>query len=53
MQPYIIQDPHAYPNCGASQRPIIANNNPVKSVLTDNEGGEINKKRYNKYLQSR
>ena len=53
MQPYIIQDPHAYPNCGASQRPIIANSDPVRSVLINGKGGEKNKEQDNKCLHLR
>jgi hypothetical protein len=41
LQPYIIQYPSTYPNCGASQGPIVANNNLVKGDFVDNrEGGK-------------
>ena len=42
-----------YPNGGPSQRQIIANNNPVKSVIINDEGGEKNKKQDNNCLQPR
>ena len=40
MQPYIIQYPSTYPNCDSSQRPVIANNNLVKTELVDSKAGE-------------
>ena len=44
MQLYIIQYPSMYPNGCSSQRLIVANNNLVRSVLTDDERGEKTKK---------
>ena len=50
MQPYIIQYPSTYSNCRASQRPIIANNDLVRSVLINGERGENNEKQEDKCL---
>jgi hypothetical protein len=44
MQPYIIQYPSTYANCGSLQRPIVANNDMVKSLLVDNKEGEHSRK---------
>ena len=44
MQPYIIQYPSTYSNCRASQRPIIANNDLVRSVLINGKRRGKNKK---------
>jgi hypothetical protein len=52
MQPYIIQYPSTYPNCGASQRSIVANDT-VKSKFVDSKEGEENMKQDSKYLQPR
>jgi len=53
MQLYIIQYPSMYPNGCSSQRLIVANNNLVRSVLTDDERGEKTKKLNSKCLQPR
>ena len=50
MQPHIIQYPSTYSNCRASQRPIIANNDLVRSVLINGERGENNEKQEDKCL---
>jgi hypothetical protein len=50
-QPYIIQYLSTYPNCGASQRPIVANNNLVKREFVDSKHGEKNMKQDSRYLQ--
>ena len=48
MHPYFIQYSSIYPSYGASQRPIVASNNLVKS-----KEGEKYIKQDNKYLQPR
>ena len=53
MQPYIIQYPSTYPNCDSSQRPVVTNNNLVKSKFIDSQEGERNKKQDNNCLQPR
>ena len=53
MQPYIIQYPSTYPNCDSSQRPVVTNNNLVKSKFIDSQEGERNKKQDNNCLQLR
>ena len=51
MQPYIIQYPSTYPNYGAAQRPIIVNNDLVRSKLINGKRGEKNKKQDKKCSQ--
>jgi hypothetical protein len=53
MQTYIIQYPSTYQNCGASQRPIVVNDNLVKSESVDSKEGEENMKQNSRYLQTR
>jgi hypothetical protein len=50
MQPYIIPYPSTYPNYGASQGPIVANNNLVKGGFVDSKDGEKNMKQDLVYL---
>jgi len=53
LQPYFIQYPHIYPNCGTSQRPIVASNNPVRKDFDCSKEGEKSMKQDSKYLQKR
>ena len=40
MQPYIIQYPSTFPNCDSLQRPVVTNNNLVKSKFVDSKKSE-------------
>ena len=53
MHPYFIQYSSIYPSYGASQRPIVANNNLVESKPNCSKEGEKDIKQDNKYLQPR
>ena len=53
MHPYFIQYSSTYPSHGASQRPIVASNNLVKSKPDCSKEGEKYIKQDNKYLQPR
>jgi len=53
MHPYFIQYSSIYPSYGASQRPIVASNNLVKSKPDCSKEGEKDIKQDNKYLQPR
>jgi hypothetical protein len=50
MQPYIIQYLSTYPNCGASQGPIVDNDYLVKSEFVDSKEDEKGKKQDSRYL---
>ena len=51
MQSYYIQYPPMYPNYVLLQRPIVANNNPVKQDIDCSKADEKGSKRDSKYLQ--
>ena len=53
MHPYFIQYFSAYPSYGASQRPIVASDNLVKSKPNCSQDGEKDMKQDNQYLQPR
>jgi len=53
MHPYFIQYSSTYPSYGASQRPIVASNNLVKSKPKCSQDGEKDVKQDNQYLQPR
>jgi len=53
MQSYFIQYPPIYPNCGTSQRPIVASNNLVRKDLYCSKEGEKSMKQDSRYLQPR
>ena len=53
MHPHFIQYSPIYPSHGASQRPIVASNNLVKSKPNCSQGREQNVKQDNQYLQLR
>jgi len=53
MQSYFIQYPPIYPNCGTSQRPIVASNNLVKKDLYCSKEGKKSMKQDSRYLQPR
>ena len=52
-QSYFIQYPPIYPNCGTSQRSIVASNNLVRKDLYCSKEGEKSMKQDSKYLQPR
>jgi len=53
MQSYFIQYPPIYPNCGTSQRLIVASNNLVKKDLYCSKEGKKSMKQDSRYLQPR
>ena len=53
IYPYFIRYSSTYPSYGASQRPIVANNNLVKSKPDCSKEGEKDMKQDNKYLMPR
>ena len=53
MHPHFIQYSPIYPSHGASQRPIVASNNLVKSKPKCSQYGEKDVKQDNQYLQPR
>ena len=53
MQSYFIQYPSIYLNCGTSQRPIVASNNPVRKDFDCSKEDEKSMKQNSKYLQPR
>jgi hypothetical protein len=59
MQPYIIQYPSTYSNCGALQRPVVeiiqypCSNNLVTGGFVDTKESEKNMKQDSVYLQLR
>ena len=50
---HMIQYSLIYPNCGTSQRPIDASNNPVRKDFDCRKEGEKSMKQDSKYLQPR
>ena len=53
MHPHFIQYSPIYPSHGASQRPIVASDNLVKSKPKCSQDGEKDVKQDNQYLQLR
>ena len=53
MHPHFIQYSPIYPSHGASQRPIVASNNLVKSKSKCSQDGEKDVKQDNQHLQPR
>ena len=53
IHPYFIHYSSIYPSHGASQRPIVASNNLVKSKPKCSQYGEKDVKQDNQYLQPR
>ena len=53
MYPYFIQYFSTYPSYGASQRPIVASDNLVKSKPKCSQDGEKDMMQDNQYLQPR